>query len=73
LFRIFRDAQEIYYGRQGLESAFEKYYLINLQAIDVTAPLGSHGYTLSVESLTPGLSATVIGPLTLSASVIDAI
>jgi hypothetical protein len=57
LFRIFRDAQEIYNARQGMESNFEKFYLTTLQAIDVSAPPGSHGYTLSVESLTPGFTA----------------
>jgi hypothetical protein len=72
LFRIFRDDQVIYYARQGVESGFEKYYLATLQALDITAPVGSHGYTLSIESLTPGLVVTVIGPITLSATVIDA-
>lgn len=73
LFRIFRDGQVIYYSRLGLESGFEKYYLPTIQAIDVNPPAGSHGYTLSIESLTPGLTATVIGPITLSALVINAL
>jgi hypothetical protein len=72
LFRIFRDDQVIYYARQGVETNFEKYSLVTLQALDITAPVGSHGYTLSIESLTPGFTATVIGPITLSATVIDA-
>ncbi|MEC0128441.1 hypothetical protein [Paenibacillus pabuli] len=73
LFRIFRDGQVIYYARLGVESAFEKYYLPTIQAIDVNPPAGSHGYTLSIESLTPGLTAVVIGPITLSALVINAL
>lgn len=73
LFRIFRNGQEIYYARLGLESGFEKYYLPTIQAIDVNPPAGSHGYTLSVERLTAGLTATVIGPITLSALVINAL
>jgi hypothetical protein len=72
LFRIFRDAQEIYNARQGMESNFEKFYLTTLQAIDVSAQLGSHDYTLTVESLSPGFTATVIGPINFSASVFKA-
>jgi hypothetical protein len=73
LFRIFRDGQVIYYARQGIESGFEKYYVLTIQAIDVNPPAGSHGYTLSIESLTAGLTAVVIGPITLSALVINAL
>ncbi|WP_261304152.1 exosporium protein C [Paenibacillus andongensis] len=73
LFRIFRDGQVIYYARLGVESGFEKYYVPTIQAIDVNPPAGSHGYTLSVESLSAGLTATVIGPITLSALVINAL
>ncbi|MDQ0871406.1 hypothetical protein QFZ77_000065 [Paenibacillus sp. V4I3] len=73
LFRIFRDGQVIYYARLGLESGFEKYYLPTIQAIDVNPPAGSHGYTLSIESLTPGLAVVVIGPINLSALVINAL
>ncbi|MCY9669956.1 exosporium protein C [Paenibacillus alginolyticus] len=73
LFRIFRDGQVIYYARQGIESGFEKYYVPTIQAIDVNPPAGSHGYTLSIESLTAGLTAVVIGPITLSALVINAL
>ncbi|GFZ78244.1 hypothetical protein GCM10008018_24680 [Paenibacillus marchantiophytorum] len=73
LFRIFRDGHEIYYARLGIEASFEKYYIPTLQAIDVNPPQGSHGYTLSIESLTPGLAVTVIGPITMSALVINAI
>ncbi|MDQ0885282.1 hypothetical protein QFZ81_000370 [Paenibacillus sp. V4I9] len=73
LFRIFRDGQVIYYARLGIESGVEKYYVPTIQAIDVNPPAGSHGYTLSIESLTAGLTATVIGPITLSALVINAL
>lgn len=45
LFRIFRDSEVIYYARLGVESAFEKYYVPTIQAIDVNPPAGSHGYT----------------------------
>lgn len=73
LFRIFRDGQVIYYARHGVESSFEKYYVPTIQAVDVNPPAGSHGYTLSIESLTAGLTAVVIGPITLSALVINAL
>lgn len=73
LFRIFRDGQVIYYARQGIESFFEKFNVSTIQAIDVNPPGGSHGYTLSIESLTPGLAVVVIGPITLSALVINTI
>lgn len=73
LFRIFRDGQVIYYARLGLEAGFEKYYLPTIQAIDVNPPAGSHGYTLSIESLTAGFTAVVIGPINLSALVINAL
>ncbi|CAI6059728.1 exosporium protein C [Cohnella sp. JJ-181] len=68
LFRIFRDGHEIYYSRQGIESGFEQFALVTLQAYDNAAP-GQHAYTLSIEKLTAGLTATVIGPINLSATV----
>lgn len=68
LFRLFRDGQEIYYSRQGIESGFEKYAVVTLQAFDNATP-GHHAYTLSIEKLTAGLTATVIGPINLSAAV----
>ncbi|RUT31692.1 exosporium protein C [Paenibacillus zeisoli] len=71
LFRIFRDGHEIYYARQGFETSFEKYYLTTLQAIDPGVVAGTHDYTLSVELLTPGTAATVIGPITFSALAIE--
>ena len=69
LFRIFRDGQEIYYARQGIESGFKKYYVLTLQTIDGGAAPGLHGYQLSVEKLNAGFTATVIGPLNLSVAV----
>ena len=70
LFRIFRDGVEIYYALKSIGLTTEPYALVTLQAIDLNAPAGSHGYTLSIVKFTAGLSATVIGPLNLSATVI---
>jgi len=69
LFRIFRDGKEIYYAREGIESGFEKFATLTLQAIDSGVTAGLHGYQVSAEILTAGLSATVIGPLNISATV----
>lgn len=71
LFRIFRDGHEIYYAREGFESGFEKYYLTTLQAIDAGVAPGTHDYVLSVELLSAGTAATVIGPITFSALAIE--
>ncbi|MDR9856063.1 exosporium protein C [Paenibacillus sp. VCA1] len=66
LLRIFRDNNVIYYSRQGFEANFEKYYSIPVQFTDANVTPGVHDYTLSIENLTPGTSATVIGPIVFS-------
>ncbi|RED58079.1 exosporium protein C [Cohnella lupini] len=69
LFRIFRGTTEIYYSRVGIESAVEEFALNSIQHIDANATPGSHAYTLSVEKITAALSASVIGPIEIRASV----
>lgn len=68
LFRLFRDGQEIYYSRQGIESGEEQFALVGIQALDNAAP-GQHAYTLSVEKVDAGLTVSAIGPVNLSATV----
>ncbi|MHA0856876.1 exosporium protein C [Paenibacillus sp. CMAA1364] len=70
LFRIFRDNVQIYYGLKSIGLTTEPYSLITLQAIDKNVAAGSYGYTLSIEKFTAGLTAKVIGPLNLDATVI---
>ena len=59
LFRLFRSGQEIYYTRVGIESNFEQFYLIDLQAIDAMPP-GTFGYTLSVDRKSTRLNSSHI-------------
>ncbi|CAH0122448.1 MULTISPECIES: exosporium protein C [unclassified Paenibacillus] len=66
LLRIFRDTNVIYYVRQGIESGFEKYYSVPVQFTDANVAPGVHDYTLSIENLSAGTSATVIGPIAFS-------
>ncbi|WP_068502834.1 hypothetical protein [Paenibacillus kribbensis] len=67
LFRIFRDGQVISYSREGFESAdSEQFYLVPIQMVDPNVTPGAHAYTLSVENLTAGTTATVIGPIVFS-------
>jgi hypothetical protein len=67
LFRIFRDGQEIFNTQVGIESTdSEQYYIQTFQAIDSNISAGCHIYTLTVENLTAGASADVVGPLTFS-------
>ena len=71
LFRVFRDAQEIYYAREGFEAFFEQFYVTTLQIIDINVAPGAHGYSLYIEKLSAGTAATVIGPINLSATVYE--
>ncbi|MFB9276772.1 hypothetical protein [Cohnella cellulosilytica] len=68
LYRIRRGGTEIYYSRIGVETSFTTYELNALLAIDGNSPPGPQIYTVSIESVTPGLTAAVIGPVEISAS-----
>jgi hypothetical protein len=68
LFRVARGGTEIYYSLQGVESALEKFVLNTLNVIDGNSPPGPQVYTLTIEKITAGLTATVIGPIEISAS-----
>ncbi|HDR8172474.1 TPA: exosporium protein C [Bacillus thuringiensis] len=70
LFRIFRDNIEIFNTQVGIESTdSEQFYAQTFQAIDQNVGSGTHQYqySLTVENLTSGASAEVIGPLSFSA------
>ncbi|QJD85400.1 hypothetical protein [Cohnella herbarum] len=69
LYRINRGGTEIYYSLVGIESGYEKFELNTLLAIDGNATPGPQAYTLTIETVSPGLTATVIGPIEISASV----
>ncbi|GAB6549555.1 exosporium protein ExsC [Bacillus mobilis] len=68
LFRIFRDNTEIFNTQVGIESTgSEQFYTQTFQAIDQNVGSGTHQYSLTVENLTSGASAEVVGPLSFSA------
>ncbi|MDR2995828.1 MAG: exosporium protein C [Bacillus cereus] len=67
LFRIFRDNVEIFNTQVGIESTdSEQFYAQTFQAIDQDLNCGTHVYSLTVENLTSGTSAEVVGPLSFS-------
>lgn len=67
-FRIFRDGKEIFNNQQGIESAgSERNYVVTFQGIDMKVHSGTHTYTLTVENMTAGTTATVVGPISFSA------
>ncbi|MGE7890812.1 exosporium protein ExsC [Bacillus cereus] len=67
LFRIFRDNVEIFNTQVGIESTdSEQFYAQTFQAIDQDVSCGTHEYSLTVENLTSGTSAEVVGPLSFS-------
>ncbi|MBE5108422.1 exosporium protein C [Bacillus thuringiensis] len=67
LFRIFRDNIEIFNAQVGIESTdSEQFYVQTFQAIDQNVSCGTHEYSLTVENLTSGASADVVGPLSFS-------
>ena len=68
LYRIRRGGTEIYYSRIGIEASFTTFQLNSLLAIDGNSPPGPQIYTVSIESVTPGLTVAVIGPVEISAS-----
>lgn len=68
LFRIFRDNIEVFNAQVGIESTdSEQFYVQTFQAIDQNVSSGTHEYSLTVENLTSGASAEVVGPLSFSA------
>ncbi|MGR5986334.1 MULTISPECIES: exosporium protein ExsC [Bacillus] len=67
LFRILRDNIKIFNAQVGIESTdLEQFYAQTFQAIDQDVSSGTHVYSLTVESLTSGTIADVIGPLSFS-------
>ncbi|MDT3498748.1 exosporium protein C [Bacillus toyonensis] len=67
LFRISRDNIEIFNTQVGIESTdSEQFYAQTFQAIDQDVNCGTHEYSLTVENLTSGASAEVVGPLSFS-------
>ncbi|MFK4424982.1 MULTISPECIES: exosporium protein ExsC [Bacillus] len=67
LFRIFRDNTEIFNAQVGIESTdSEQFYAQTFQAIDQNVSCGTHEYSLTVENLTSGASADIVGPLSFS-------
>lgn len=67
-FRIFRDGNEIYSTRQGIESTgSEQNYVVTFQAIDKNVTTGSHLYRVTAENLTAGTRVLVVGPVSFSA------
>ncbi|MGE7859453.1 exosporium protein ExsC [Bacillus mobilis] len=67
LFRIFRDNVEIFNTQVGIESTdSEQFYAQTFQALDQNVSCGTHEYSLTVENLTSGASANIVGPLSFS-------
>lgn len=65
LFSIFRDGILIFTAQQGVQNASEQFYNVRMTAVDFNVPPGSHTYTLRVQRLTAGATASVAGPITL--------
>lgn len=71
-FTIFRDRLEIFNTVQGIESAgSEQNYVVTFQGIDFNVGSGNHTYVLTVENMTPGTTAQVVGPVSFSALAIS--
>ncbi|WP_372635007.1 hypothetical protein [Cohnella sp.] len=68
LYRVLRGGTEIYYSLVGIEFGAETFNLDTLLVIDGNSPPGPQVYTLSIEKFTAGLTATVVGPIEISAS-----
>lgn len=62
-----RDNTEIFNAQVGIESTdSEQFYAQTFQAIDQNVSCGTHEYSLTVENLTSGASADIVGPLSFS-------
>ncbi|WP_313432032.1 exosporium protein C [Siminovitchia terrae] len=68
LFKIFRDGKEIFRTQVGIESdpASEVNYVETFQTIDMDVGKGKHRYQVTVENITPGTEAAVVGPISFS-------
>ena len=68
LFRIFRDEKEIFRAQEGVESDpnSEVNYIATFQAIDMDVNKGTHRYQVTVENMTNGTVAAVVGPISFS-------
>lgn len=68
LFKIFRDEKEIFRAQEGVESdpTSEVNYLATFQAIDMDVEKGTHLYEVTVENITNGTEAAVVGPISFS-------
>jgi hypothetical protein len=68
LFRIFRDQKEIFRAQEGVESdpESEVNYIATFQAIDMDVNRGTHRYQVTVENMTNGTEAAVVGPISFS-------
>jgi hypothetical protein len=64
VFRIFRDGNLIFSTQQGMQFASEQFYSVKMTAVDFNVPQGTHTYTLTVQRLTVGDTASVAGPIT---------
>lgn len=67
IFRIFRDGVQIFVTQQGIQTANELFYAIRMTTADFNVPSGAHVYSLTVERSTGGSTASVAGPIALSA------
>jgi hypothetical protein len=68
LFKIFRDEKEIFRAQVGVESdpTSEVNYIATFQAIDMDVEKGTHFYEVTVENITNGTEAAVVGPISFS-------
>ncbi|MBS4196835.1 exosporium protein C [Lederbergia citri] len=68
LFRIFRDGRQIFKTQVGVESdpTSEVNYVETFQAIDTNVRKGIHTYQVTVENITRGTEAAVVGPISFS-------
>jgi hypothetical protein len=68
LFKIFRDGKEIFRAQEGVEAdpTSEQNYIVTFQAIDRNVGQGTHIYQVTVENITNGAEAAVVGPISFS-------
>jgi hypothetical protein len=66
LFRIFRDGTQIFLTQQGVQTAQEQFYVVQMTTADFNVTPGAHAYALTVERSSAGATASVAGPITFS-------
>jgi hypothetical protein len=73
LFKIFRDGKEIFRTQAGVESdpTSEVNYTDTFQSIESNLGQGTHTFRLTVENITPGTEAAVVGPISFSGLAIE--